>query len=128
MQRGCSVVAYHAGGALVTAPRKNHCVVQIAEGKLVIEDAAGGVIDEAPVPAITITTPGVQRAVGGSTFVEMNDHRWSIDFGFAYQAERTGRTGTLGLMAGASLKGMKFGRKRNREFGVALVDAGAVAP
>jgi hypothetical protein len=123
-QRGCTVAAYRAGGALVAGRRKNGCLVQVVDGTLVLQNESG-VIDEAPVPAVTIATPRVQRALGGATFVHMNDHNWSIDFGFAYQAEKTGGTSTLGLMLGGTVKSMKFARKRNREFLAALLQGGA---
>jgi hypothetical protein len=124
-QRGCTVVPYRARGALVAGHRKNGCEVQVVDGKLVLQNGPGDLIDEAPVSAVKIDTPSLQRAVGGATFVQMNDHNWSIDFGFAYQAERTGGTSTLGLMLGGGFKAMKFARKRNREFVEALLQEGA---
>jgi hypothetical protein len=124
-QRGCTVVAYQAGGALVAGRRKNGCLVEVADGVLTLQDASGELVDHGPVVDITIATPALQRKVGGATFVEMNDRKWSIDFGFSYQAERSGSKSTLGLMLGGSLKAMKFARKRNQEFVAILTREGA---
>jgi hypothetical protein len=101
--------------------------VQVADGDLILEDGSGGVIDQAPVAAIIISTPRVQRALGGATFVQMNGHKWSIDFGFAYQADKSGLKSTAVLMLNGGLKAAKFARRRSREFGEVLAQEGVAA-
>ena len=114
-QNYCTLVAYQAGGALV-AGRKQACSVALADGELIIVGEQGEV-DRAPVAAIQIDTPAVQRKLGASTFVQMNDHRWTIDFGLAGRLDRPPKRGPIAAM--------KFARARNQEFNDLLRQGGA---
>ncbi len=111
----CLAVPYQAGGALV-AGKKTGCAAIIADGELVLDDG-GTVLDRAPVAQVQIDTPALQRTVGASTFVRMNDHRWAIDFGMIGQFDRAQRRGPFGRM--------KYARARNREFTGLLLREGA---
>jgi hypothetical protein len=114
-QNYCTLVPYQAGGALV-AGRKQGCSVVIMDGELIILSGQD-VVDRAPVAAVQIDTPAVQRKLGASTFVRMNDHRWTIDFGRTGQLDRPPKRGPIAAM--------KFARARNREFTRLLVREGA---
>jgi hypothetical protein len=114
-QNYCTLVPYQAGGALVGG-RKEGCSVVITDGELIILSGQD-VVDRAPLAAVQIDTPGLQRKLGASTFVRMNDHRWTIDFGLTGQLERPPRRGPIAAM--------KFARARNREFTDLLIRAGA---
>jgi hypothetical protein len=111
----CTVVPYQAGGALV-AGSKRGCAVIITDGELMI-DGGALVSDRAPISGVQIDTPALQRKVGASTFVQMNGHKWAIDFGMIGQLDRSERRGPL--------KKIKFARERNREFADLLVREGA---
>lgn len=111
----CLAVPYQAGGALV-AGKKTGCAAVIADGELVL-DGGATVLDRAPVPQVQIDTPAVQRTIGASTFVRMNDRRWAIDFGMIGQFDRTQRRGPFARM--------KYARARNREFTALLLREGA---
>jgi hypothetical protein len=117
-QNYCTLVAYQAGGALV-AGRKQACSVALADGELIIVGEQGEV-DRAPVASVQIDTPAVQRKLGASTFVRMNDHRWTIDFGLTGRLDRPPRRG--------SIAAMKFARARNQEFNDLLRQGGAARP
>lgn len=113
----CTAVPYQAGGALV-AGRKTGCAAVIADGELVL-DGGGTVLDRAPVTQVQIDTPALQRRMGASTFVRMNDHRWAIDFGMIGQFDRAQRRGPFAKM--------KYARARNREFTGLLLREGATS-
>jgi hypothetical protein len=89
-QNYCTLVPYQAGGALV-AGHKEGCSVVVMDGELIILSGQD-VVDRAPLAAVQIDTPGLQRKLGASTFVRMNDHRWTIDFGLTGQLERPPRS------------------------------------
>jgi hypothetical protein len=114
-QDHCTLVPYRAGGAL-NAGRKEVGSVIVAGHELIIL-SRGDVVDRAPVPGIRIDTPAVQRALGASTFVQMNDHRWTIDFGW---------TGRLDPPRRGPVAAMRYARARNREFMSVLLAEGAV--
>ena len=114
-QNYCTLVPYQAGGALV-AGRKQGCSVVIMDGDLIILSGPD-VVDRAPLAAVQIDTPAVQRKLGASTFVRMNDHRWTIDFGYTGKLDRPPRRGPIAAM--------KFSRARNQEFNDLLRQGGA---
>lgn len=116
-QDHCTLVPYRAGGAL-NAGRKEVGSVIVAGHELIIL-SRGDVVDRAPVPGIRIDTPAVQRALGASTFVQMNDHRWTIDFGLAGRLDRPPKRGPIAAM--------KFARARNQEFTDLLRQGGATS-
>ena len=114
-QNYCTLVPYQAGGALV-AGRKQGCSVVIMDGDLIILSGPD-VVDRAPIAAVQIDTPAVQRKLGASTFVRMNDHRWTIDFGYTGKLDRPPRRGPIAAM--------KFARARNQQFNDLLRQGGA---
>ena len=114
-QNYCTLVPYQAGGALV-AGRKQGCSVVIMDGDLIILSGPD-VVDRAPLAAVQIDTPAVQRKLGASTFVRMNDHRWTIDFGYTGKLDRPPRRGPIAAM--------KFSRARNQEVNDLLRQGGA---
>jgi hypothetical protein len=105
-QNYCTLVPYQAGGALI-AGRKQGCSVIVKDGDLILFTDQGEV-DRAPLASVKIDTPAVQRKLGASTFVQMNDHRWTIDFGLAGRLDRPPKRGPIAAM--------KFARARNQEF------------
>lgn len=96
----------------------SHAGAVIADGELVL-DGGGTVLDRAPVTQVQIDTPALQRRMGASTFVRMNDHRWAIDFGMIGQFDRAQRRGPFAKM--------KYARARNREFTGLLLREGATS-
>ena len=114
-QNYCTLVPYQAGGALI-AGRKQGCSVIVKDGDLILFTDQGEV-DRAPLASVKIDTPAVQRKLGASTFVQMNDHRWTIDFGLAGRLDRPPKRGPIAAM--------KFARARNQEFNDLLRQGGA---
>jgi hypothetical protein len=117
-QERCSVVKYTAGGALVAGRKRYACLAFVDESELLIIDAGQSMIDRAPLSAIELDTPALQRAVGEATFVRMNGNRWTLDFGFAAKPKRIGLPGLV--------KTMRTAKEINRRFRSALLAGGAV--
>lgn len=105
------------------------CLIQVADGELVIIEAPRRLADHAPVAAIEIDTPAVARKLGGATFVRMNGNRWAIDFGRVGLTESIRSGGIRAMLwvacGGGAIKALKRGRSLDREFRSLLQHEGA---
>jgi hypothetical protein len=65
-QQFCSLARCGAGGRVVTGRRARNCLVQVADGKLVIVMAPSVLLASVPAPMVEILTPPALRTIGTS--------------------------------------------------------------
>jgi hypothetical protein len=69
-QQFCSLARCGAGGRIAVGPRTRNCLVQVADGKLVIIKAPSVLLARVPAPMVEIRTPpGASTSTGYRSIV-----------------------------------------------------------
>jgi hypothetical protein len=145
----CSLVRCGAGGRIVAGPRARNCLVQVADGMLVIIKAPSVLLARVPAPMVEIRTPPAQRKIGTSVVLWLGGldgaPLFAVEFDPVYRRQRAwdrraaapesgfrALGGAVRRWPGVSditalPQGMRLGRELAREFTTALLTAGAVS-
>jgi hypothetical protein len=127
-QQFCSLARCGAGGRVVTSRRARNCLVQVADGKLVIVMAPSVLLASVPAPMVEILTPPALRKIGTSVVLWLGGldgaPLFAVEFDTVYRRMRR-LSGVRDITA--LPQAMRLGRKLAREFTTALLTAGAVS-
>jgi hypothetical protein len=149
-QQFCSLARCGAGGRIVAGPRARNCLVQVADGKLVIIMAPSVLLARVPAPMVEILTPPALRKIGTSVVLWLGGldgaPLFAVEFDTVYRRQRAWARrvaadqesglralgGVVRRLSGVSditalPQAMRLGRELAREFTIALLTAGAVS-
>jgi hypothetical protein len=125
-QQYCRVTRTAAGGRLQAGPVPPAFLVVVRDLRLVVVQAPGIPIMNAPVAAIQILKPRRQY-LGAGTALRAGDQLWMLDFSGVHNAgQRSGFLRQL-LGLGSLRQAVRLGREINDRFVSALLDSGASA-
>ena len=127
-QQFCSLARCGAGGRIVAGRRARNCLVQVADGKLVIVMAPSVLLARVPAPMVEILTPPALRKIGTSVVLWLGGldgaPLFAVEFDTVYRRMRR-LSGVRDITA--LPQAMRLGRELAREFTAALLTAGAVS-
>src|ERR1035441_5070464 len=120
-QQFCSLARCGAGGRIVTGKRARNCLVQVADGELIIIMAPSVLLARVPAPMVEIVTPPTLRKIGTSVILWLGGLEGAALVGGAGQHH-------VGVSDITTLpESMRLGRELTREFTAALLTAGTVS-
>src|ERR1039457_2185412 len=149
-QQFCSLARCGAGGRVVTGKRARNCLVQGADGDLLIIMAPSVALARGPAPMVEVLPPPALRKIGTSVILWLGGldgaPLFAVEFDTVYRRQRAyarraapngkARAGTLrgavrrflGVSDITTLpEAMRLGRELTREFTAALLTAGTVS-
>jgi hypothetical protein len=149
-QQFCTLVPCRAGGRIAAGRRAQNCLVQVADGQLVIVMAPAVLLARVPAHMVEIVTPPALRKIGTSVVLWLGGldgaPLFAVEFDTVYRsrqarARRTAADPQSRSRAPAGLirqffrvsdittlpQAMHLGRELAREFTTALLTAGAVS-
>jgi hypothetical protein len=134
-QQFCTLVPCRAGGRIAVGRRARNCLVQVADGQLVIVMAPSVLLARVPAPMVEIVTPPAQRKIGTSVILWLGGldgaPLFAVEFDTVYRAQQArARRGLIRQFFGVSdittaPHAMRLGRELASEFTAALLTAGA---
>src|ERR1035441_8473819 len=152
-QQFCSLARCGAGGRIVTGKRARNCLVQVADGELIIIMVPSVLLARVPAPMVEIVTPPTLRKIGTSVILWLGGlggldgaPLFAVEFDTVYRRQQAyaGRAAANGKSGSGTLGGavrrflgvsdittlpeaMRLGRELTREFTAALLTAGTVS-
>jgi hypothetical protein len=149
-QQFCSLARCGAGGRVVAGRRARNCLVQVADGKLVIIMAPSVLLARVPAPMVEILTPPALRKIGTSVVLWLGGldgaPLFAVEFDTVYRRQQAfdrraaadpesgfrALGGVMRRLPGVSditalPQAMRLGRELALKFTTALLTAGAVS-